>query len=413
MVLFQRFLLVALLLVGATARAALTIPGADGTDGSLHITTDTVIDLSQAVTAAWDSPNAANAGQGVYDAGQWAVVFKYASVTVDAGKTLTFINHPSRAPVVWLVSGDVTINGTLSVNGGTGVAAPGLTEPGPGGFRGGMGYYSAGVDASPGFGPGGANFLSDQGYGGSYGSAGGGGPVTYGNPSLIPLLGGSGGGGDGDNAAGGGGGGGAMLVACAGTLTVNGSITALGGSRPSAHPGGGSGGGLRLVANALAGGGVLSAVGGAGSSYSGGVGRIRVEYVTDTSTLQVTPSPSVVRLVGGTSALLWPPSSAPRAVIVSIGGAAVGADPRASFGTYGADAVLPEVTTTQVVVETTNVEQASQVQVRVTPRMNTAYTVVNAVVDTVVSTDPLVVRWVAGIPVGVGYAAVQAKVIRP
>jgi len=70
----------ALLLFGvATVQAALTIPGADGSDGSLHVTEDTVIDLSDAVAADWDTANGANAGKGVYDAVKWAVVFKYAS----------------------------------------------------------------------------------------------------------------------------------------------------------------------------------------------------------------------------------------------------------------------------------------------------------------------------------------------
>lgn len=417
--LLQRSLLAALLSIAATSQAALTIPGADGSDGSLHITANTVIDLSQAPTATWDTPssatgsNGSNAGNGVYDAAQWAVVFKYSSVTVDAGATLTFVNHPSRAPVVWLVSGNVDIQGTVSVNGANGAAAPGLAEPGPGGFRGGMGYYTAGVDASPGFGPGGANFLSDQGAGGSYGSQGNGGPATYGNPALLPLLGGSGGGGDGDVAYGGGGGGGALLIACGGTLAVNGSVLAKGGNRNTTqHAGGGSGGAVRLVANALAGSGAVSATGGLGYK-DGGVGRIRVEHVTDTSTIQVTPSPSVVPLTSGSTALIWPPNDAPQARIVSIGGAAVGDDPRASFGTDGADAVVPETTSTQVLVETTNVEQASQVQVRVTPRMNTAFSTVNASVQSVVSTNPLVVRWAANIPVQVGYSAVQVKVIRP
>ena len=406
--------LVALLCFGVTTtQAAITIPGADGSDGALLITENTVIDLSEAVNADWDTDNEANAGKGVYDAAQWAVVFKYSSVTVDAGVTLSYSNHPSHAPVVWLVSGDVSVEGTLNLNGSNGALAPGLAEPGPGGFRGGMGYYTPGVDASAGFGPGGANFTGDQGYGGSYGSQGGGGPATYGNPSLIPLIGGSGGGGDGNGNAGGGGGGGALLIASAGTLTVNGSISAKGGSRPEDHSGGGSGGGVRLVADTLAGSGVVNAVGGTGWSFHGGVGRTRVEYVSDTSTLVVTPLASVVPLVDGSSALLWPPASAPQARVVSIGGEVVGEDPMAAFGTHGADAVLPELSTTQVVVETIDVEEASQVKVRVTPRINVAFTEVDAVVDTVISTSPLTLLWTADIPVQVGYAAVQVKVIRP
>ena len=100
-----RTLAAALLLTAASAQAQLTIPGADGSDGSLHVTEDTVIDLSLATggapgTDAWQQDNTANAGNGVYDPDKWAVVFKYTSVTVDADATLSFANHPTRAPVV-------------------------------------------------------------------------------------------------------------------------------------------------------------------------------------------------------------------------------------------------------------------------------------------------------------------------
>jgi len=107
--LISKTLTVALLLAAALSQAAIDIPGADGSDGSLHVGANTIIDLSKAPSATWDtasSPsgnNGSNAGNGVYDPTQWAVVFKYASVTVEAGATLTFVNHPTRAPVVWLV----------------------------------------------------------------------------------------------------------------------------------------------------------------------------------------------------------------------------------------------------------------------------------------------------------------------
>lgn len=178
----------ALTAVEPLSASALVIPGADGSDGVLDITATTVIDLSQAVTANWDANNSANAGKGVYDADKWAVVFKYSSVTIAAGATVAFANHPSRAPVVWLVSGNVTISGTLSVNGQTGALSPNLAEPGPGGFRGGSGYLTSGVGAASGFGPGGAYTANgDRGYSASYGSVGTyGGPPTYGNPSSCP-----------------------------------------------------------------------------------------------------------------------------------------------------------------------------------------------------------------------------------
>ncbi|WP_372845321.1 hypothetical protein [Pontiella sp.] len=144
--------MVLMLLLCSVAKAAITVPGADGSDGALLITENTVIDLSLATTGEWDD---AGAGNGVYDSNKWAVVFKYSSVVVSNGATLTFANHPSRAPVVWLVSGDVTIDGSLNLNGQSHQTAPVHAEPGPGGFRGGAGTYSSGAYAGAGFGIGG------------------------------------------------------------------------------------------------------------------------------------------------------------------------------------------------------------------------------------------------------------------
>src|SRR5580698_11171328 len=84
-----------------SALAQLNVPS-DGSDGALIITTNTVIDLSQAVYGVWSANNSAAAGQGIYDSSQWAVVFKYSSVTICSNATLTFANHPTHAPVVWL-----------------------------------------------------------------------------------------------------------------------------------------------------------------------------------------------------------------------------------------------------------------------------------------------------------------------
>ena len=84
----QSLIAMALLLLSAIpGHAAITIPGADGSDGALNITDDTIIDLSQAVTGVWNANNTANAGKGIYDPAKWAVVFKYSSVTVASGKS--------------------------------------------------------------------------------------------------------------------------------------------------------------------------------------------------------------------------------------------------------------------------------------------------------------------------------------
>lgn len=213
-----KLLLLSAVALISPARAALNIPS-DGSDGALIVTTNTVIDLSQAVTGNWDAANTANAGKGIYDSNKWAVVFKYSSVVISNGATVTFKNHDSRAPVIWLVNGDVTINGVVSLDGQGWATAPNLCEPGPGGFRGGNGAYTAGVGSGAGFGPGGGG--NPDRFGGSYGTFGYNGSSIYGNPSLLPLIGGSGGGGDTDNNSGsisspqsvsGGGGGGPFLL---------------------------------------------------------------------------------------------------------------------------------------------------------------------------------------------------------
>lgn len=146
---------------------------------------------------------------------------------------------------------------------------------------------------------------------------------------------------------------------------------------------------------------------------TGGEGRIRLERVSAVggSGLEIVPGPSVVDLQAAATALIFPPATAPTVKIVSIGGEVIGDDPRAEFGATGADAVVPETATTQAVIETTNVEQASQVLVRLTPRSDGNATVITAVRDESVNVDPL--RWTADLPVNIGYSAVQVRVVRP
>jgi hypothetical protein len=404
------------------ASAAIIVPGANDGDGALNITANTVIDLGLAETGTWDAVPT-TAGNGIYDPAKWAVVFKYSSVNIAAGATLTFKNNASRAPVVWLVSGNVTIDGTVSLNGQNEVAAPLLAEPGPGGFRGGMKLYSSQVSAGAGFGMGGGArqaslYNYPAGGGGAYGSGGYSNSSVYGNPSLIPLIGGSGAGGatfDPNNNRSGGAGGGALLLVSSGEIAINGNISANGGFSPNGgivNGGSGSGGGIRIIANALSGSGLLQAIGGASNSF-GGNGRIRLERVTNSSTIVPTPDPSVVDLASNSTALIWPPPGAPEVKIISVGGTNTPTDPKAEFGTTGADVALPSASTTTVIVETKNVEQAAQVFVRATPRSNANFVQLQA--DFVSETPPGsgIRIWSVTLPVGTGYNAVQARVIRP
>lgn len=121
----------------------------------------------------------------------------------------------------------------------------------------------------------------------------------------------------------------------------------------------------------------------------------------------------MVPLVPGSTALLWPPDGSPTVRIVSIGNSDVPADPRAGFAPTAPDVALSQTNNTQVVVETVQVEEASQVSVRVGPRANAPAMTVNASVDRIVDGSPLTIRWVATLPVQVGYSTVQVKVVRP
>ena len=54
----------AFILLSSAASAALVIPGADGSDGVFSPTSNIEVDLSQAVTANWDTPSS-QPGKGV------------------------------------------------------------------------------------------------------------------------------------------------------------------------------------------------------------------------------------------------------------------------------------------------------------------------------------------------------------
>ena len=123
-----------MLFTALPAAASILIPGADGSDGVFNPSASVEVDLGLAITASWDTPGT---GNGVYDGEKWAVVFKYSSVNIPAGVTVTFKNHPSYAPVAWLVSGDVDIDGVVDLTGGDPEALHRRAAPGPGGFRGG------------------------------------------------------------------------------------------------------------------------------------------------------------------------------------------------------------------------------------------------------------------------------------
>ncbi|MHC4064706.1 MAG: hypothetical protein ACYSUI_09425 [Planctomycetota bacterium] len=396
-------LLVALSLTVSPAWAQFD-SGSDGSDGPLDITTNTVIDLSQAASMCdcdeggvldddcrWDCPSPV-LGQGVYDAVQWAVVFKYTTISIDAAATVTFLNHPKNPPVVWLATGDVTIDGVIILDGEAGGVengTPFFSRPGPGGFSGGQNALPAEPESSAGFGPGGApDVASGQSVFGSQASYGGPGfagncnttPVgpsglTYGNLPVFPLIGGSGAsssrgdavGGGGSDGGGGGAGGGAILIATNTSITHNGDLRALGGDGGFGKGGGGSGGAIRLLArDSIAGQGSMQAFGGLlpgcgppPSNPVGGDGRIRLEAPVIT----VPPSnPAFTTTV--TPLAVFPDfaTDAPKLWVADVDAVPVPADPFAGIAT--ADVIIDTVGDSTITIQATNIPAGTTVQVR-------------------------------------------------
>ncbi len=205
----------ALVCAGANAQVN---SGSDGSDGAFNPTaTNTVINMA-------DHPTG---------------IYQFTAVNIPAYVTVTFIPNANNTPVYWLVQNGVTINGSVSVSGQS--VSGSQTQGGlggPGGYRGGDGQNG--------------NSLSTAGQGPGGGSAGGGqGTYNYDNTFLIPLLGGSGGGGGNYGViqpSGGSGGGGAILIAASSSITLNGGISANGGS-PGYYAGWGSGGAIAFNNN--------------------------------------------------------------------------------------------------------------------------------------------------------------------
>ena len=395
--------------------------GSTGTDGALTPLVDTEIQLP---------PDG---------------VFNYTSVNIPSGVTVTFARNTTNTPVVILASGDVTIDGTLSVAGsmsahvgasGDGALGddglPGLG--GPGGFDGGTGGAPFAVNAGGvpeshagyGLGPGAGEgtdqrieFSTSFGCGGGAGAHatnGGGslggsscdsadralGGTAYGVETLLPLIGGSGGGGATGglsfHGTGGGGGGGAILIAVSGTTAVNGTITANGGrsgdvtgTNGGGTGGGGGGGAIRIITTAFAGNGALTATGGA----QGNVNYINIGFGntprggagglgrirTEYETTTFTGTFSPAVSVDAPGDIFV--SGMPSLAITTIGGVAVPASP-----TGNADVVLPDTAPNPVTVDfaTTNVPLGNTIQLTLTPPDEVATTATSgAIAGTVAS----------------------------
>lgn len=378
----------------------------DGSDGAFNPSaTTTTVDLGLAPTATWTAPGT---GNGVYDGTKWAVVFKYSSVNIAAGKTVNFTNHPKNAPVVWLVQGNVTISGVLSLDAmqagrGTGL----LSVPGPGGFAGGS-HGPQGSTWSAGFGPGGSSSVNGYttGEGGSFGTQplggaqAGMGPI-YGNAQILPLIGGSGSKTRAFNSAAGGGAGGAILIVATGTITINGTIRANGSSDDGGFSG--SGGAIRMIADRFSGSGSIEA---RPNNDYGGMGRVRLERLYEPGSFAGSVIPGASGAVlAGPEPMIWPPSTHPKLVVTSVDGVPVPADPVASFAS--SDVQIGPAAQSVFRMEAANIptDGTWRVQVRIVPRTGTDL-FVNA---TLVSGNQVASIWEASAAVPIGASSVIAR----
>ena len=201
-----------------------------------------------------------------------------------------------RNSLQWKVTGNVSIDTEISLNGSSGSQGTYSGRAGPGGWDSGRGMLNTDANsnehpAMDGQGPGGGRGFEEfrsnggggyggQGTGGLFGGTGG---STYGDEVITYLFGGSGGGHGATGTGNSGGGGGAIGIQSDGNLTIgsNGLVSVDGGNGLYAGDrsgAAGSGGSIRLKAANISNSGTLSAKGGnaliMSSGGAGGAGRI-------------------------------------------------------------------------------------------------------------------------------------------
>jgi hypothetical protein len=317
-------------------------------------------------------------------------VFNFTSITIPVGVIITMPAHlmKSQRPVVFLSSGPVNINGTLDISGADGQAGSlqfysrTPSEPGAGGYPGGVGGRPNSTPG-PGTGPGGAKVPSNNGYGCSasysalatnsiFQSGCANASSTYGNALLLPLVGGSGGSGGGSSNAsysgGSGGAGGGALRICsdvsitmgeAGQLLANGGVggAAATNDLTTGAGGGGSGGAIHLQAPSVTEGIIISAMGAALTASPGSPGRIRIDtnnLASPSIGLTLLPVPLVGPFLPGPYGGVPLPVS-PTVTVASIAGINVPVQPGNAY-------TLPDViinpaapANVPIIIKTTNV----------------------------------------------------------
>ncbi|MCA1604610.1 MAG: hypothetical protein LC775_03825, partial [Acidobacteria bacterium] len=82
-------------------------------------------------------------------------VFNFTTMDIPAGVTVSFTRNAQNTPVTILASGNITIAGSLAVNGLPGATTGNGGAGGPGGFDGGLGGFGLPIySGNPGQGPG-------------------------------------------------------------------------------------------------------------------------------------------------------------------------------------------------------------------------------------------------------------------
>ncbi len=215
-------------------------------------------------------------------------------LTAASGATLTHLANAATRQYAL----NLNVAGNMTLAAGSSILVDGM------GYQGGQGV------SLPGAGPGGG-----PGYGGAggHGGMGAGGGAAY-DSATNPTDLGSGGGG-GPPYYGGSAGGGAVILNIAGTLTLNGLISANG--NPGGNQGAGAGGTVNVTVGTLTGTGTVRAdggvCGGGNGGNCGGGGRVAITVTgSDTSNLQVRADAGTGSNVGGagTIAVMEPGASA-------------------------------------------------------------------------------------------------------
>ncbi|PIR58050.1 MAG: hypothetical protein COU71_00680 [Parcubacteria group bacterium CG10_big_fil_rev_8_21_14_0_10_38_31] len=257
--------------------------------------------------------------------------YNYTTFNISAGAT---VNVTGTTALIIKATGAVTIDGTLSANGGNGSGMVGGAG-GAGGYAGGAGgtnYDSGGSGSGPG---GGLNIhpnKNNNGNGGGGGHGGAGGDGNYGGQTIAGTggatyntanTGGSGGaGGAGDGGAGysgggGGGGGGAINITSVGEVTIgSGAIVRANGGTGTADgggfsSGGGSGGRITISTASITNSGTIQATGGNAGTSAGGGGGGRIILTDVDGTVAGTTS-----VTGGSGTIAGSTGSSTTATVV-------------------------------------------------------------------------------------------------